>query len=200
MAPEQGLDAHKADIRSDIYSLGCTLFYLLTGRLPFEGATPLEMMSGHLHREVPALAPLRPDAPPGLEAVLHRMLAKKPEDRYQTPAEVTAVLSPFTQRKSRLAAAVTLTPPTKPVNAPETLVETQTAAGAQRRRTTSPRDPADDPVDLLSRCGRPATVEGRSGTAHGAAGGRLRGGRRHSGGLRLEQPEPTDASTPGGLR
>jgi WD40 repeat protein len=116
MAPEQAADARTADVRADVYSLGCTLFHLLTGRVPYPAPTPKLKVVAHREQPVPPVREERPEVPPGLEAVVARMLAKKPEGRYQTPGEVAAALAPFTQpaqppRKRRphlvgLAAAV----------------------------------------------------------------------------------------------
>jgi serine/threonine protein kinase len=96
MAPEQATDAHAADIRSDIYSLGCTLYYLLSGRTPFPADTGLEKVMAHLERTPEPLMHYRSDLPAGLAGVLEKMMAKDPARRYQTPAEVAAALEPFT--------------------------------------------------------------------------------------------------------
>jgi WD40 repeat protein len=93
MAPEQVLDPASADIRADIYSLGCILFYLLVGRPPFEGSFA-EKLQQHDAR-APALRELEPSVPPALEAVVHKMLAKNPADRYRTPAAVAVTLLTF---------------------------------------------------------------------------------------------------------
>jgi formylglycine-generating enzyme required for sulfatase activity/serine/threonine protein kinase len=95
LAPEQALDSHAVDIRADIYSLGCTLYYLLTGQALFAGGTLVQKLMWHQQSEPPAVTELRPDVPAGLAALLKKMLAKRPEDRYQTPAEVAAALTPF---------------------------------------------------------------------------------------------------------
>jgi hypothetical protein len=95
MAPEQAEDARQADSRADVYSLGCTLCYLLTGRVPYPAETSVRKILAHRERPVPSLRAVRPDVPKELERVLARLLAKKPEDRYQTPGAVAAALVPF---------------------------------------------------------------------------------------------------------
>src|SRR6516162_7600239 len=97
MAPEQAEDSHRADIRADLYSLGCTLYFLLTGMPPYPAATPLLKVLAHRDRPVPSLRRARPDVPQDLAAVVECLLAKSPEDRYQTPRELAAALKPFTR-------------------------------------------------------------------------------------------------------
>ena len=99
MAPEQAMDFHSADIRSDIYSLGCTLFYLLAGNPPFPAGTLAEKLLRHQQSEVP-IDGLRPDLPEGLADVVRKMMAKNAEDRYQAPEEVEEALAPFCQHGS----------------------------------------------------------------------------------------------------
>src|SRR5947207_4441009 len=69
LAPEQAFDSRKADIRSDVYSLGCTLYFLLTGRAPFSGETLTQVLLKHQMEQALPLASLRPDVPPALQAV-----------------------------------------------------------------------------------------------------------------------------------
>ncbi len=93
LAPEQVLDAHHAGSAADIYSLGCTLFYLLTGKPPFEKPSALAVSAAHLHEPPPSLRELRPDVPDALCDLVQRMLSKLPNQRPQTPGEVARRLA-----------------------------------------------------------------------------------------------------------
>lgn len=104
MSPQQALDAHKADIRSDIYSLGCTFYFLLAGRPPFRGKISTEIILKHLHEEPPALDALRSGVPPPVLAIVQRMMTKGVDERYQTPAEVANALAPFCASKPAVPA------------------------------------------------------------------------------------------------
>lgn len=96
IAPEQARDAHSADIRADIYSLGCTLHFLLSGKPLFETGTVVEKLKAHSEHTPPSLDEIRDDLPAGLKDVIARMLAKDPADRFQAPRDVAAALEPFT--------------------------------------------------------------------------------------------------------
>jgi serine/threonine-protein kinase len=92
MAPEQAISSRHADIRSDLYSLGCTLYLMLTGRPPFPGGTALEKIMRHQLDEPAPVEGLRPGVPPDLLAVVRRLMAKQPAERFQTPAELAEAL------------------------------------------------------------------------------------------------------------
>jgi hypothetical protein len=123
-APEQAIDSGTADIRADIYSLGCTLYCLLAGRPPFQEETRVQTLLAQVEKVPRPLPELRPDVPVGLWAVVARMLAKAPERRFQTPKQVAQALLPFC--KPAVAASVPFRPPTPP--APVSTSESGTEA------------------------------------------------------------------------
>jgi len=96
ISPEQAGDARDVDTRADIFSLGCALFYVLTGKPPFAGATAMDRMMARCVRDADSVRTARPEVPAALERVLAKMLARNRADRYQSPAEVAASLEPFT--------------------------------------------------------------------------------------------------------
>jgi hypothetical protein len=100
LAPEQWDNPQSADTRADIYSLGCTLFHLLTGKPPFPAEkyqSVLAKMQAHHEAPPPPISRMCPAVPPELAAVVNRMVAKNPADRFASPAEVAAALRPFTK-------------------------------------------------------------------------------------------------------
>jgi serine/threonine-protein kinase len=113
IAPEQARDSHSADIRADIYSLGCSLYFLLAGQVPFPGGTGTEKLLSHHMEEPPPVEQLRPEVPPTLAALVRKLMAKRPEERYQTPVEVVVALGAFLST-SRVPAAITQRIPIPP--------------------------------------------------------------------------------------
>lgn len=93
MSPEQALDSKTAGARSDIYSLGCTLYYLISGAAPFQSSSAIETIVAHRERDAPSLASLDAEIPPWLQRVYLTMVAKDPQDRQASAAQVQAQLS-----------------------------------------------------------------------------------------------------------
>jgi serine/threonine-protein kinase len=92
MPPEQAVDTKRADERADIYSLGITLWYLLVGQAPYRGDTMMSRLLAHRDEPIPSLREVRSDIPAAVDALFRRMVAKLPEDRYQSMTEVIAAL------------------------------------------------------------------------------------------------------------
>ncbi len=97
MSPEQ-IEGKPLDPRSDLYSLGVMAYQMLTGQLPFSGDTSLGVAVAHLHSEPPSLLDSRPDVDSDLVGLVVRLLAKKPEDRFESPRDVLRRLSDIAQR------------------------------------------------------------------------------------------------------
>jgi eukaryotic-like serine/threonine-protein kinase len=93
LAPEQALDSHGVDARADIYSLGCTLYFLLTGHPPFPDGTLPQRLMMHQKQPPPSILKDRPDAPQELLDICAKMMAKKPDQRYQSMADVSRALA-----------------------------------------------------------------------------------------------------------
>lgn len=103
MSPEQALDPKNVDDRSDLYALGCTLFYLLTGKPPFKEDASLSLTSkieSHASRELPPLKKYRNDVPKPLEQLLSKMTAKRQEDRPQSAREIVDELARIQPKRS----------------------------------------------------------------------------------------------------
>jgi hypothetical protein len=92
VAPEQLEDPHKADIRADLYSLGCTFYFLLSGRVPFPGGTLVQKLDRQRWETPPSVDQLRPEVPPAVAAVVRRLMAKHPDDRYRSPGDLAEAL------------------------------------------------------------------------------------------------------------
>ncbi len=95
LAPEQALNSHKVDHRADIYGLGCTLYYLITGRPPFPEGTLAQRIAKHQNEMPKPMRELRPDCPGELEGICVKMIQKQPSFRYHSAADVAEVLRKF---------------------------------------------------------------------------------------------------------
>ena len=137
MPPEQALDSTSCDHRADIYSLGCTLHFLLTGKPMYPGATIVETLLKHRDAPIPWLRTARFEVSPELEAVFQKMVAKAPDDRFQSMAEVAKALE-------------AIFPPAPPRSAQ---VNSQTVAGPRMDVTITGSPPSQlaSPETVISR-------------------------------------------------
>jgi serine/threonine protein kinase len=145
IAPEQIVDAQKADIRADIYSLGCTLYYLLTGGPPFRGKSLYDLLQAHHSTDAQPLNLARPDVPAELAALVAKLMAKERHRRFQTPGEVAQALTPFFKPGAKQAGATVPTPVAVPAAEADPIAEATVPppreVATPARRPTSKRSP-----------------------------------------------------------
>src|SRR5262249_19242500 len=116
LAPEAPSNCRAADIRAALYSLGCTFYFLLSGRAPFEGESLAHVLIQHQMEEAEPLERLRADVPPAVAAVVKKLMAKQPEDRFQTPAELAQTLEALAQGKASIQTTPAATRPAPPAS------------------------------------------------------------------------------------
>ena len=139
IAPEQITDSQKADIRADIYSLGCTLYYLLRGGPPFDAKTLYDVIQAHRSIDAKPLNIVRPEVPPARSALVAKMMAKEPARRFQTPIEVARALEPFFTKRAIPSSHGTKTavsrsthePPDEMINVPDVVAACENGPVAQ---------------------------------------------------------------------
>ena len=172
MAPEQARNSRAADIRSDIYSLGCAWYQMLTGKPPFGEGSVTNKLQAHAVNPPPDPRDANPEVPETLVAVMHRMMAKSPDQRYQTPQELlndleSTSLSRGTVSTAVLAALAEEDAPAAPARG--------TAASAEARASVSPAPP------------EAPTVPARTGRSRNRAAARK---------ASVPEPSPASASRP----
>lgn len=108
ISPEQAENTRFADIRADLYSLGCTLFESLTGRVPFLGESAMQKILARMRYDAPRVRSFRPDVPPEVDDLVARLLARDPAVRPQTPLEAARLLEPFSLAASASASTIAM--------------------------------------------------------------------------------------------
>ena len=161
LAPEQARDSHKADRRSDIYSLGCTLFYLLVGRPPFHKGALAERIRGHMNEPAPNLMELRQDVPPAIAELYFRMMEKHPDARQQSAQEIADSLAAWLATTSTQTPRSRLEPPRRS----DLRRGDQPSSAAVPRRATAPGGATPGEQDGGSGSG----IGGRSADAPGGS-------------------------------
>lgn len=142
MAPEQTVDSSRVDIRADIYSLGCTLYYLLSGETPFGDGSPATKLFLQTHHQPRPVKELCHDLPQELATIIGKMMAKVPAERYATPLEVVKALAPFSKPVPAAPPGPGPDPKKKPARAQEPALESVAFSGA----------PSSVARTFLSRC------------------------------------------------
>ncbi len=132
ISPEQARSARDVDFRSDIYSLGCTLYQMLTGQPPYSGADPVAVIHSHIHDPPPAIFTVLPQCPVPLGMLVGKMLAKSPRDRHQSHEELVADLTRAHESLVHPAPSAPVTPTSQsvavPAKKPMTMIHAAAAA------------------------------------------------------------------------
>jgi serine/threonine protein kinase len=136
LAPEQAIDSHTVDGRADIYSLGATFYFLLTGQPPFAEGSVAQKLLWHQNRNPKPVREVRPEVPVEVAVIIEKMMAKKPQDRYQTPEKLAEALLPLTQAPI---------PPPPDAEMPQLSIAAQGTASGPVSITAAPKTIATTP-------------------------------------------------------
>jgi serine/threonine protein kinase len=145
MAPEQAVDSSRVDQRADIYSLGCTLYTVLSRKLPFPVKSAKEKLLAHRKAPIPSICAARRDAPEILDQILERMMAKRPEHRFASMSEVVRALQTAEQAILSGAAPASAPPAAASPQPPDTKTVVPRSSGAGELDSFLSQFAAEDP-------------------------------------------------------
>lgn len=188
MAPEQAEDARSADTRADVYAIGCTLYFLLTGEAPYPGGSVHTKLARHATAPVPNPAEAQPDVPAAVGAIVRTCMAKRPADRFQTPGEVAAALR-------ALGAPAPVRVPVRPPPLPAPALPSQEAS-----TVALPRPPAREPKRVWLLAVGAALVLVAVAVVLLVRGPSLRGPKRSDGEPAAQTDSPKRESVPPGAK
>jgi serine/threonine protein kinase len=199
LAPEQALDSHAVDQRADIYSLGCTLYFLLSGDAPFPQGTIPQRLMAHQKEEPADIRKTRPDAPEALLAIRAKMMAKSADDRYQSGAEVAEALAEFLGDRDESGGASTATPADPTLNENLTLAPLDDEPVGRRlsdSRAGTPKGGSGSKVTGPGSGVKDGTKPGSSGVKKGGSSV-VRGGAESPSGSGVKSPGKSGVRSPG---
>jgi serine/threonine-protein kinase len=157
ISPEQARMV-EVDGRSDLYSLGCSMYHLITGRLPFKGESSMDCIVGRITGKATPLAEVRPGLPPRLVQTIEKLMATNPDDRYQTAEEAAAALRSLLKPRGAGAGAA----PARPAGAVASAAPA-TAAGPPPTSTAPKKaPPPEEPASLSARAGAQPAIMRRA--------------------------------------
>jgi hypothetical protein len=148
IAPEQALDSHDVDIRADLYSLGCSFYYLLAGKAPFGEHSLMKKLMMHQSGDARPIEEVRPEVPAGLGMIVRKLMAKSPAERFQTPLELVDALARWSGTAPVAARPVPVANPVSVPARPMPAAETAESTLLDRSKTPSP--PRSDSTFLPS--------------------------------------------------
>jgi eukaryotic-like serine/threonine-protein kinase len=157
LAPEQAVNSHEVDIRADVYGLGATFYFLVTGATPFPEGTAMQKLLWVQMRPPQPVRELCPDLPEDVAAIIEQMMAKDPADRFATPGEVVHALAPWTERPAEPLAAGTLPRPRSRVEVP--VLTVPPPSSTRPRLAEPPPKPEPEPASPAAETDRPLALD-----------------------------------------
>lgn len=166
LAPEQALNSHHVDSRADIYALGCTFYYFITGHVPFREPNLAKKLMAHQTQQPPPITRSRPDCPADLVEIIDKMMAKSVDDRFQTMKETSQALAGWLDRRRNPQKAVVVQPsavqPSAPSSAAGLNMDDPLEDSASDFMMSTKSIALDSPAEIETMIGKSTTLESKS--------------------------------------